>query len=351
MVAAVTAAISTNAADQTRRPRDMDARFTSHVSAGHQTSLSCGKADPMRARGGRKVARMAALPVAPFGRTGHDSTRLIFGAAALGSMSQERADATMALVDEAGINHIDTAAGYGASEERLKPFLDQHGYRFFVATKTGERESDAARAELERSLDRLGLDHVDLIQLHNLVEPDEWEVAFAPGGAVEALVRAREEGLTNAIGVTGHGVRIAAMHLRALERFDFDSVLFPFNHSMMSNSAYRDDVERLREVCRNRDVAMQTIKAIAKGRWSNEDLPRHSWYEPLTDPAAIDRAVRYVLSNQDLFLNTSSDARLLPLVIAAAQGDLSAPTSEELIDDEAAFDITPLFDGADLERI
>ena len=294
---------------------------------------------------------MAALPVAPFGRTGHDSTRVIFGAAALGGMTQERADATMALVDEAGINHIDTAAGYGASEDRLKPFLDQHGYRFFVATKTGERQGDAARAELERSLDRMGLDHVDLVQLHNLVEPDEWEVACAPGGAVEALARARDEGLTNAIGVTGHGVRIPSMHLRGLERFDFDSVLFPYNHSMLANTAYRDDVERLCEVCRERDVAMQTIKAIAKGRWSNPDEPHYSWYEPLTDPGAIDRAVRFVLSNRDFFFNTSSDARLLPLLVAAAQGDLTAPTDAELLDDEARFDVTPLFDGAELERI
>jgi len=125
---------------------------------------------------------MAALPVLPFGRSGHESTRLIFGAAALGSMSQERADATLALVDELGINHIDTAAGYGDSEDRLKPFLADHGERFYLATKTGEREGDAARAELEHSLQRMGVDHVDLIQLHNLVEPDEWEVAFAPGG-------------------------------------------------------------------------------------------------------------------------------------------------------------------------
>jgi aryl-alcohol dehydrogenase-like predicted oxidoreductase len=294
---------------------------------------------------------MAALPVAPFGRTGHASTRLIFGAAALGSMSQERADATLAAVDAAGINHIDTAAGYGASEDRLKPFLAEHRARFYLATKTGEREGDKARAELERSLERMGVDYVDLVQLHNLVEPDEWEIAFGPGGALESLVQARDEGLTRAIGVTGHGIRIPSMHLRGLERFDFDSVLFPYNHSLMASDAYRADAEALLEMCAQRNVAVQTIKSIARGRWANPDEPHFSWYEPLTDEGAIDRAVRYVLSRDRLFLNTSSDARLLPLLVTAASGDLSAPSDSELVADEEAYGITPLFDGAELERI
>src|SRR6187431_1876015 len=175
-----------------------------------------------------------ALPVASFGATGHLSTRVIFGAAALGGMSQERADATLDQVHGWGINHIDTAAGYGASEDRLKPWLSSHRDEVFLATKTGERTGEQARAELERSLERMGVDHVDLIQLHNLVEPDEWDVAFAPGGAVEALARARDEGLANAIGVTGHGLRIAAMHRRSLEHFDFDSVLLPYNHAVLA---------------------------------------------------------------------------------------------------------------------
>ena len=292
-----------------------------------------------------------ALPVAPFGRTGHDSTRLIFGAAALGSMSQERADATLATVDAAGINHIDTAAGYGASEDRLQPFLAGNRGRFYLATKTGERDGDKARAQLERSLERMGVDHVDLIQLHNLVEPDEWEIAFGQGGALDAVVKARDEGLARAVGVTGHGVRIPSMHLRGLERFDLDSVLFPYNHSLMANDAYRADVEELLGVCAERNVAVQTIKSIAKGRWTNPDEPHFSWYEPLTDAAAIDRAVRYVLSDARLFLNTSSDARLLPMLVAAASGDLAAPSDDELTADEEQFGITPLFDGAELERI
>lgn len=291
------------------------------------------------------------LPVAPFGRTGHDSTRVIFGAAALGAMSQERADATLALVDEAGVNHIDTAASYGASEDLLRPFLSRHRSRFFLATKTGERDGAAARAELERSFERMGVDHVDLVQLHNLVEPDEWEIAFAPGGAVEALGRARDEGLVSFVGVTGHGLRIPSMHLRSLERFDFDSVLFPYNRALLVDDAYRADVEALRAVCAERGVAAQTIKSIARGRWPERTGREFSWYEPLRDPAAIARAVRYVLSNHDLFLNTTSDATLLPLVLDAAAGPLERPSDGEMDADIDELGITPLFAPGELERI
>ena len=291
------------------------------------------------------------LPVAPFGRTGHLSTRVVFGAAALGGMRQETADRTLDLVVAAGVNHIDTAASYGASEDRLRPFLAERRSAVFLATKTGERAGDAARAELERSLERMGVDSVDLIQLHNLVEDDEWEIAFAPGGAVEALDRARAEGLARFIGVTGHGLRIAAMHLRSLERFDFDSVLVPVNRSLMRLDAYRADVERLREVCAERSVAVQTIKSIARRRWADDSSPHHSWYEPLTDPGAIARAVRYVLAEDDLFLNTTSDARLLPLVLDAAAGPLDRPGDDELDRDIDEFGVTPLFDGGALERI
>lgn len=291
------------------------------------------------------------LPINDFGRTGHWSTRIIFGAAALGSMSQERADATLALVAERGVNHIDTAASYGESEDRLKPWLARHRDDVFLATKTGERDGTAARAELERSLERMDVAHVDLIQLHNLVEPDEWATAFAPSGAVEALATARDEGLVRFIGVTGHGLRIAAMHHRSLERFDFDSVLLPFNYTLMQLPEYRDDFEAMRAICAERRVAVQTIKSIAKGRWAESTGSQHSWYEPLRDEGAIDRAVRYVLSDQQLFLNTTSDARLLPLIFDAAEGSLERPGDDELANDVDAFGITPLFDGEALERI
>ncbi|MCB0955088.1 MAG: aldo/keto reductase [Ilumatobacter sp.] len=292
------------------------------------------------------------IPLQQFGRTGHLSTRVIFGAAALGGMSQARADATLARVRAAGINHIDTARSYGESEVRLRPFLAEHRHEVFLATKTGERTAAAARRELEESLDRMGVDRVDLVQLHNLVEPDEWEVALGAGGAVEALVAAREEGLLRFIGVTGHGTRIPRMHLRSLDRFDFDSVLFPYNFTMLQDPAYRDDVEELLALCAARNVAAQTIKSAARGRWRpGDDRPHFSWYEPLPAGDELAHATRFVLARKQLFLNTSSDARLLEAIVTAASGDLTAPTDDVMAADTERLGITRLFDGAELERI
>ena len=294
---------------------------------------------------------------APFGRTGHDSSRVIFGAAALGAMRQERADELLPLLLAHGVNHLDTAAGYGDSELRLAPWMATHRDSFFLATKTGERRGDGARAELEASLGRLGVDRVDLIQLHNLVEPDEWEVAFGPGGAVEALALARDEGLVRAIGVTGHGLRIAAAHRRSLERFDFDSVLLPWNFAVLQDVGYRAEAEALLETCAERDVAVQTIKAVARRRWAPDDpAKRFSWYEPITDEAAIGRAVRFVLGRPQLFCNTTSDARLLPTILAAAgRADsvhpVTVPPDAEMQADMESLGIRSLFDGAELERI
>jgi aryl-alcohol dehydrogenase-like predicted oxidoreductase len=292
------------------------------------------------------------IATASFGRTGHDSSRVIFGAAALGGMRQDRADQLLPLLLEYGVNHLDTAAAYGDSELRLAPWLREHRQRFFLATKTGERTGDGARAQLERSLERLGVDSVDLIQLHNLVEPDEWERAYGPGGAVEALAGARDEGLVRFIGVTGHGTRIPGMHLRSLERFPFDSVLFPYSFVMMQGDAYRADVEALLAVCAERNVAAQTIKGISRRRWpADYEGRRYSWYQPLPEADAIARAVHWVLGNPQVFLNSSSDATLLPAVLAAAAAPAARPSDEEMQADVDAFGIEPLFDGAALERI
>jgi aryl-alcohol dehydrogenase-like predicted oxidoreductase len=280
---------------------------------------------------------------------------VIFGAAALARMRQERADELLPILLEFGVNHIDVAYSYGDAELRLRPWLATHRDEFFLATKTAERDGAGARAGLELSLERLGVDRVDLIQLHNLVEKDEWMVAHGPGGAVEALMRARDEGLAGAVGVTGHGLRIAGMHLRSLERADFASVLLPYSYVLLRDPGYRDDVERLLEVCAKREVAVQTIKSVARRRWQAGDAPRYSWYEPCTDPAVVGRAVRYVLGNPQLFLNSSSDARLLrPILEAAAgagAGEAGTPTEPELEADIAAEQIEPLFDGGALERI
>jgi aryl-alcohol dehydrogenase-like predicted oxidoreductase len=292
------------------------------------------------------------LPTAPFGRTGHNSTRVIFGAAGLGRASQDTADQVLAQIEAAGINHVDTAASYGDAEDRLKPWLADHRDEVFLATKTGDREGDAARASLERSLERMGVDHVDLIQLHNLVEPHEWEVAHRPGGAVEALATARDEGLTRYVGVTGHGIRIARMHRLSLEQFPFDSVLLPVNFTLLSDPGYAGDVQDLLAVCERQQVAVQAIKAIARRRWSDDNTdPQFSWYEPLADPAAISRAARYVLSDLRLFLITSSDYRHLPAIVEAASRPLDRPSDNELASDVDAFEITPIFDGGTLERI
>lgn len=291
------------------------------------------------------------IPTLTFGRTGHESTRLVFGAAALGAMSESRALATLEAIASAGINHIDTAASYGHSEERLRPWLAERRSTVFLATKTGERDGTSARRELERSLQRMGVDSVDLVQLHNLVEEDEWAQAFAPDGAVAALSRARDEGLVRYIGVTGHGLRIPRMHLRSIAAFDFDSVLFPFNPTLLAIDSYRHDVDELVAICTERRIAMQTIKSIARRRWTDGTTAHRSWYEPITDPRAISVCVRFVLSRPNLFLNTSSDATLLPHVIAAATAVSSAPTSSEIEELIRTESMSALFDGRDLERI
>jgi aryl-alcohol dehydrogenase-like predicted oxidoreductase len=291
---------------------------------------------------------------APFGRTGHQSSRVIFGAAGVARADQETADRLLPLLLEHGVNHIDTAAMYGDAELRIAPWLKAHPGMFFLATKTHARGGDGARASLERSLERMGVDHVDLIQLHNLVEPEDWETAHAPGGALEALMRARDEGLTRFIGVTGHGLRIAGMHLRSLQRFDYDSVLFPYNFTLMHEPGYRADVEALLALCAERHVATQTIKSIARRRWTEaKPAPgekRQSWYQPLTDPGAIAHAVRYVLNHPQLFIDSSSAIDQLGHVLAAAE-TTSAPSEADLAADVASYGISALFDGAELERI
>ncbi len=294
----------------------------------------------------------AMIETMSFGATAHKSSRVIFGAAALGSMSQERADQLLPLLLEAGVNHIDTAAGYGDSELRLAPWMNTHRRDFFLATKTGERSGAQARAGLERSLERLEVDSVDLIQLHNLVEEDDWRQAFAPGGAVEALFAARDEGLCSRVGITGHGLRIAQMHIRSLVEAPFASVLLPYSHMLMQDPAYAHDVGQLFELCASRNVAVQTIKSVARRRWADEDGARFSWYEPISDDAVLSRAVQFVLANPQVFLNTSSDARLLAPTLNAADGPHHVtPDPAQLASDRTEHEMSPLFDGEALEVI
>jgi aryl-alcohol dehydrogenase-like predicted oxidoreductase len=280
---------------------------------------------------------------APFGSTGHESTRTIFGAAALGSLSQAEADPTLELLLEHGVNHIDTAASYGDSELRLAPWLSQHRDRFFLATKTGQRDRDGARDEIRRSLDRLGVDRIELLQLHNLVDVIEWETALREGGALEAAVEARDEGLVRFIGITGHGLTVARMHRRSLDRFPFDSVLLPYSYVQMRDEQYAADFEALAAVCAGRGVAMQTIKAITLAPWDGREQTAATWYEPLREQSDIDLAVYWVLGRPGVFLNTVGDVALLPKVLDAAGRFASRPTDETMEELAASRNLVPLF--------
>jgi len=283
------------------------------------------------------------LATAPFGSTGHESTRAIFGAAALARLSQAEADPTLETLLEHGVNHIDTAASYGDAELRLAPWLARHPDRFFLATKTGERDHAGAREEIHRSLERLGVDHVDLLQLHNLVDVIDWEYALRDGGALEAAVEAREEGLVRFIGVTGHGLTVARMHLRSLERFPFDSVLLPYSYVQMRDPVYAADFEALAAVCAERGVAVQTIKSISLAPWAGREQTASTWYEPLREQAEIDLAVHWVLGRDDVFLNTAGDVTLLPNVLDAASRFESRPPDEALEELVARRELVPLF--------
>jgi aryl-alcohol dehydrogenase-like predicted oxidoreductase len=281
--------------------------------------------------------------VQPFGSTGHQSTRLLFGAAALGNVSQDEADQTMELIREHGINHIDTAASYGEAELRLGPWMETHREEFFLATKTGERTRAEAYNEIQRSLERLRTDRIDLIQLHNLVDEIEWRTAFSPGGALEGVVEAKDDGLVRFIGVTGHGVTVASQHLRSLQEYPFDSVLLPYNFPMSRNESYIADFEQLVALCVERGAAIQTIKSITRGPWGDHEPTANTWYEPLTDQDAIDTAVGWVLGREGIFLNTVGDIQILPKVIDAAERFTERPNEAQMRELEKAFGLEPLF--------
>jgi aryl-alcohol dehydrogenase-like predicted oxidoreductase len=270
------------------------------------------------------------IPKAEFGRTGHKSTRVVFGAAALGSVSQKVADETLDVLLRYGVNHIDTAAAYGDSELRIASWLKREPGRFFLATKGDKRDEKGALEGIHRSLDRLGVDHVDLWQIHSLADPIEWDRALSPGGALDAALTARAEGLIKWIGVTGHGAQIAATHRRSLERFDFDSVLLPYNYITMQSPYYRENFDALLETCREGNVAVQTIKSIAMRPWMDRDHTRSTWYQPLESPDDIDLAVWWALGRPGVFVNSVGDVDLLPRVLDAAKRFHQMPEEGEM---------------------
>jgi aryl-alcohol dehydrogenase-like predicted oxidoreductase len=283
------------------------------------------------------------IPQAPFGATGHQSSRAIFGAAALGAVTKRDADRTVDVLLAHGVNHIDVAASYGDAELRIATWLRRNPETFFVATKTGKRTYREAREEIRRSLDRLGVDRVDSIQLHNLVDVIEWETALGPGGALEAAIEARDEGLVRFIGVTGHGLSVPEMHRRSLERFAFDTVLAPYNYVQMKDARYAETFEALATLCRERNVALQTIKSLAWRRWEGRPKTASSWYEPLREQADIDLAAHWVLGRPEVFLLTTGDVDILPMLLDAVERFERRPSDEQMERLVASRELSALF--------
>jgi len=278
-----------------------------------------------------------------FGRTGHESTRIIFGGAALGSVSQDVADRALDVLFEFGVNHIDVAASYGDAELRVASWLARHPTAFFLATKTGKRTHSEAREELHRSLERMKVDRIDLWQLHNLSDPIEWDRALSPGGALDAALEAREAGLIRFIGVTGHGAQIAATHRRSLDRFDFDSVLLPYNFTTVQSDYYRANFDALQDTCRARNTAVQTIKSQAYRPWSGRERTTSTWYQALEDQRDIDLATHWAMGRDGIFVITPSDVNLLPKVLDAATRYEQRTSSEDMQALVKRLEMEPLF--------
>lgn len=273
---------------------------------------------------------MVTIRAQEFGRTGHLSTRAIFGSACLRRTSQEEADRVLELLLKYGVNHIDTAPIYGDAELRIGPWMKHHREHFFLATKTDKRSYEEARDQFYRSLERLQVEQVDLLQLHNLTDVVWRELIMGPGGALEFLVEAREKKLTRFIGITGHGLQAPRMHRQSLERFDFDTVLLPCNYLLMRNQEYAAQFNHLISYCRERKIAIQTIKSIARDFWGKKPRSHVTWYEPLTDEPAIIKSVHWVLGRSDLFLVTVGDIQELAKVLAAVANFQSSPPDEEM---------------------
>ncbi len=277
------------------------------------------------------------------GRTGHESTVAIFGAAAFGGLKQEKADAVMEMVISHGINHIDVAPSYGDAELRLGPWMPRERNRFFLGCKTTERTRTGAAAELRRSLERLQTDRFDLHQLHGVTTMDELDKVTGSGGALEALIEARDEGLTKFIGITGHGVDAPEVFLEALRRFDFDTVLFPINFVQFTNPKYRKNAEELLRQCRAKDVGTMIIKSITKSSWGERKPTHHTWYEPFSDPETIQECVNFVLSHDVTGICTTSDINLLRIVLDACEKFTPCNEGDRDALVEKAAGIEPLF--------
>ncbi len=287
---------------------------------------------------------MKSLPKALFGRTGHWSTRALFGAAAFYDVDQVTVMRTMDLIGERGVNHIDTAASYGKAEERLGPWLKDNRDSVFLATKNEERTYQGAYTELRRSLELMNVDDVDLWQMHLLVDENHWQTAMGPGGALEAFIEARDKGLVKWLGVTGHGLNVCNMHLRSLERFDFDSVLLPWNWAMSRNTAYAEGFSKLHKLCLERNVAFQLIKTACHRPWrEDEKKNRATWYKTLENQDDLDAALHFAMGVEGSFINTVGDVNLLPRVLDSIASYESALSDSDMTRRAEAGGWEPLF--------
>jgi len=267
------------------------------------------------------------------GRLGHQSSVLIYGAAALGEVTQEVADASVQEALDGGINHFDVAASYGEAELRLGPWMPEIRERIFLATKTGERGEEAAWAQVNASLERLQTDRVDLLQLHSIGDRDELDRATGPDGALHAAVRAQEEGLVGAVGITGHGPDAAATHLEALRRHPFATVLTPLNPVLWREPRFRADYTALVEEVTRQDVGLMTIKSVARRNWPDPDRSDYAtWYEPYTDADRIRSAVSWVLAHEEVTgLATAGDVRLLRFILEAERDRAPVAVAESTL--------------------
>jgi len=253
------------------------------------------------------------------GRTGHMSTVAIFGAAAFYDTIPEVVDVAMEQIVAAGVNHIDIAPGYNMAEELMGPWIERERDRFFLGCKTGERTKEKAAAEMRRSLKRLRTDKFDLFQFHAVTSLEELDQVTGPGGALEAVIEARDQGLIDYIGITGHGHDAPSVFLEALRRFDFDTVLFPINFVQYARPDYRRDAEELVRQCHRLDVGTMIIKSVARGPWGDKPRNYNPWYEPFDDPDLIQKGVDFALSQDVTGLCSVADVTLLPLFLAACE--------------------------------
>lgn len=277
------------------------------------------------------------------GRTGHMSSVVIMGTAAFSKSDPQETNAALDLALAHGVNHIDIAPGYGKAQELVGPWLEPRRNQFFVGCKTEQRGRDGAWADLNRSLELLRTDQFELYQLHAVGTFAELDRCFAPGGSMEVLVEAKQQGLTRYLGITGHGIDTPAVFLEALRRFDFDTLMFPINAQLYGHADYRRTTEELLALAAERDVAVQVIKTVARGPWGDQQKAYNTWYEPHVEEARITNAVRFVLSQPISGLASPGDVRLLPAVLNAAESFTPMSAEEQAALIEEATQVTPLF--------